>query len=263
VTSCGRCGAGLALDAPVCPYCKTTTAYGHQLAERQRAEAWHQQQYQAAAVESERRNAQVAVDAKGRQSLVWSLIGLTGCFPASIVGVVIALRAKSLAKERGLIAPGSATSGLVLGLIVPLALGGFLTLGMVLNQGMDERKAELRKLADRSASTSTLDQKTACTLAELRLLEDGYGGVAAISIDDFDCPGKVTESGEHASLSGVRFRPGSKPAVTVTACFNRGARWSVEKFVETGDCETRATDAGLGTDAGPDANAGPATDAGR
>lgn len=241
MVSCSRCGASIDPSSLACPYCHTQTAYGFQQA--QHAAYYQQQAAQAdqARAAQERAGRQQALEKKARHALFWSLGGVLGCcFPAAIVGLVLGLNVKSAAKKDNLIAPGSATMAVVLGILAGLLLCVGVIVYVHDSRQTDARIAALEAQVAPSRATEQLEQRLACALAELELLKEGFAGTSGLNISDFQCNGKLEQRGERATLFDVQFRSSaSKPRQSVAACLVRGARWSVRELREDGSCEPK------------------------
>ncbi len=239
--TCQRCGATLDPSATACPYCGTQTAYGHHVAREQAAFAQQAQYAAHARQQAERAGADAPLKRTAMQALVASLLGsVFCCVPVAILGIVLGLRAKSIARQHGLVAPASSTAAVVVGSFGTALFAVLVVLFILDNQKHDARVEELEALIARSGTAPNLDQRTACALAEHRLLKDGYGETSGLSIDDFECSGKLEQVGERATLHDVRFKPSTNPPVTATVCLAHGARWSVSELREDGSCAARA-----------------------
>jgi hypothetical protein len=177
------------------------------------------------------------VDSSATKALVFGLLGVVVCcFPLSIAGILYGLQSKRLAERGGVPLPVTAAIGIGLSVFGLLALLGFAVwFGhdmMEVNERIDALKA---KVAQTDAAPE-LAQTTACDLAELRILEDGYGGKDAIVIDGFECPGTVVYGrSDRAELTAISFHASSQ-RITVKVCFEKGARWSVASLRQTTAC---------------------------
>jgi hypothetical protein len=123
VVQCQRCGAALELAAVNCPYCKTLTAHGYAIEQQRVAQSWHAQANAEFARQNERLRAEEEIK---RQSNTAMIVGIVGfalcCSPLTIAALVLSLRAKANARRLGIMAPASATVGLVLGIFGLAAL---------------------------------------------------------------------------------------------------------------------------------------------
>ncbi len=237
---CPACGALLGATDPRCSYCGTVTPYGAQLE--------HQRQHQAAQLEAVRahneqsRQQKVLADARmslartSRHALYWSLGGLVLCcaFVPSVVGIVMGFRARKMARKYQLVLPVQATAGLVLGFVGVLAGAGLITIGIIEGEKREERLAAISKELGDRADARELQHPVACLLAEKRLLQGGYQGDK--SVDDFECDGKLEQTGDTATLHDVRFERGGS-LIALKACLVRGARWSTESFRRDAACD--------------------------
>jgi hypothetical protein len=237
---CAQCGALIDPLAHTCQYCRFTTPAGvaaHQRAEyEQRAQAQYQAhaQYQHQVVEQRR------ASGAANQALIWSIVGIVlCCTPLAIVGVVMGARARGMATRAGLPVPTTATAGLALGVFGVLSSLAFV-IYMVVDIGRkterrDARVAELEaRLGDRP-SAETLEHDTACGLAEVYVLRNGWGGTSGEYLQRFDCAGKLIPGEERAELDDLRFE-GSTESFRANVCFRRGAKWYVTELRD-GECE--------------------------
>lgn len=241
MVTCPRCGANIDPSAIACPYCRTQTPYGAQQAAHQAAHQYHAARAEQVQRETERQARRRAIETKSKHALYWSLGGaLTCCFPAAIIGVVMGLNAKSLAKQQGDVAPGASTVAVVLGGLGIALFGVIVALGIRDSRATDARIAALQAQVEPQRASAQLEQRLACSIVELELLREGYDGKGGISIGDFQCDGKLEQNGESATLRDVRFRAGSEGKKVVAACLSRGARWSVKELRDDGSCEPRA-----------------------
>jgi hypothetical protein len=231
---CAQCGAMIDPLALACPYCRFTTPAGvvaHQRAEQERQSQaqWHAHAHYQHQVVANRR-----LDSASTQALVWSLVGIVlCCTPMSVVGIVMGARARTIAAQTSAPVPGKATAGLVLGILGALWSLGFFGWAMIQSQ-MDEeatgeRIAAIEKRVGAKASQAALSHDTACDLAEVYALRNGWAGNRGQSLKDFECVGKLTPTGDRAELEDLQFRHlGS--SYRVHACFKRGAKWYVTEL---------------------------------
>lgn len=243
MVSCTRCGANIDPSALVCPYCQTQTPYGHQQAQHA---AYHQQQAAQVAqarADHERTQRRQALEKKARHALFWSLGGaVVCCFPAAIVGMVLGLNVKSAAKKDDLVAPGSATVAVVVGVLALLLFCGLAVLYVHDTRETNARIAALEAQVESARSQERIDQRLGCALTELELLKQGFEGTSGINISGFECNGKLEQAGDRAQLFDVHFRTSaSEPRKAASACLVRGARWSVRELREDGSCAPKAT----------------------
>jgi len=100
--------------------------------------------------------------------------------------------------------------------------------------------ATLQQQVETARSGATIEQRVACALTELELLQEGFAGTSGINISGFDCNGKLEQSGDRAQLFDVHFRTSaSEPRRTASACLVRGARWSIRELREDGSCDPK------------------------
>lgn len=238
--NCEGCGAGLPPDAATCPYCKRTTAVGARQAERVAAVQASQAEWERTRAQQATQQTAKTIEAASKQALIWAAVGFAlCCLPIpSVVAFVMALRVKRSARAAGLMAPGTATAALVLSFIPPIVfvVGG---IWIAFDQRrVDTRIATLQTKVEKAATASTLEQSTACDLAELSLLEHGYEGDSGLIIKNFSCPGKLVQTGDRAVVDDVRFVRGSgKQPFKGAACFVHGARWAFDQFrASAADC---------------------------
>jgi hypothetical protein len=236
MANCEGCAAPLPADALACPFCGAPTA----LAAQKKREA-----EEAAAAEARRKRAEIdqQLRASGNAALLWSAVGLFFCVLAvpSLVGVVLALRTRALAKAHGLIAPSTVTVSLVLGVLSLALLGTGVVVGVRQSKKADERRAVLQAQVAQTEKLPALDDATACALAELYLLEIGWEGKRGPNVAAFRCAGKVRLLSEDAAAMGeVEFRVSPDKPVQATACFKRGARWRVKALSLDDRCDAAA-----------------------
>jgi len=244
MVTCNRCGAELPLDAWECPYCRTLTVYGHQ---RREAEAAAARAHADAVLArdhafalSQREEAQRSLARSSQHAMLWSLGSLVlCCSPLALVGLVLGFRSRALARRTGLVIPTTATLGIVIGFLQLALFGAALAFGLYADMQVKERVEQLNRELGQKPEQLVLTQGTACALAERHLLTEGFGKVSAISIEDFRCDGALEQaSGGGAELKTLEFKAGSDK-VRASACFSRGARWSVDSIQERGCSETK------------------------
>lgn len=229
---CENCGAALVMEAAECAYCRRPNPHFQQREqERQRAAT---DADRAAKLEQER-----LVDRKATYALVFAALGLFCClFPIpGIVAVVIGRRALSLSRTYGLREPTKATLAVVLGLI-PLPVAA-LFYGWVIVREIEraDRIEELEGHTLAAAQAEVLQLATACELAELRLLRDGLEGHTGGSFEAFECPGRLTLSGDRATLDDFSFSQTDAGRASLRVCFTRGNRWTVSGFRKAARCD--------------------------
>jgi hypothetical protein len=243
MVSCPRCGANIDPSAPACPYCQTQTLYGKQQAERHAAYQYQAAQADHAQKAADRQVRQQALSKKAKHAMWWSLAGtVTCCFPLAIIGLVMGLNVKGVAKREGAVAPGTATVAVVLGFF---ALGLFclvVVLGVMADRENKARIEVLRAQVDAGQASELLAQPIACALTELELRQEGFDDKSGVNIQAFQCDGKLEQERDRAILEDVRFKIGSGAGDkrVVAACLVRGARWTVKELRSDGSCGPRA-----------------------
>lgn len=256
--NCQHCGAVLPPSAESCAYCGTVPEAVRQAKQAQQAQAAHYAAQQAA---YSRAQAGAAVNNSARNAVLWGLATMTClCSPVTaIFAFVNYSRAKEAARQAGTSLPGHARAGFWFALLGLVSFVGFWTWIIVDVQNADERmearKVELgQKLA--KADRAKLDHDTACMLAELHVLESGYGGDTNTGqFRGFVCSGALHVQGELAALDDFKFKTSSSGSVnTVSVCLKHGDRWFVDQLSTSG-CQTEKSGA---SDAGPTPSADPA-----
>jgi hypothetical protein len=234
MAQCNHCGAGLGPADTSCRYCGHTTDYGVQQQHAQQHWQQHrdyaQDQWDRHQQQADRAQAEQSLKRSASHALWWSLGSVVlCCFPASIVGFVLAIRSRRLARRTGLVIPSSATMAIVISSF-GLLLGAVTVVYVAVTEmQLSDRRQELRKRVDKYAGDEKLKRKTACAMAELELLESGHGDVLPGNIDGFKCSGKMKRDGDLASVDPVRFR-GTSEKFELRACFERGAEWYFKDF---------------------------------
>jgi len=177
-------------------------------------------------------DAKASIDRTALHSLIWSALGLLCCMiPVfGIVGIVMALRARKMARRYGLVIPVTATLGLVFGVFSLLASVFMYTFIVVQEIRRAQRIDALESRVETSARSERLTSETACDLAELRLLKDGIGSVSGGSLEEFECTGAVEQSGDSAVLSDYSFHRTNSGRYHVKVCYRRGTRWTADGF---------------------------------
>ena len=243
MTKCEQCGATIDPMATACPYCHLTTPAGVVASQRGQAAAQAHAQW-AAAVEFQKRQAtQMQIMSAANQAIWFSIGGLAlCCTPLGIVGVVQAMRARSMATAQKLEIPGRATIGLVLAICSCLLSVGIITAAGISSSHDTDRAntriAELDKLIGTKAASATLDRAVACELAEQTALRDGWDGHPGGGLEKIDCPGVLTQNPNAAQLEDFGFN-WSTTRYKTFACFKHGAKWYVEELSDA-SCEIEA-----------------------
>lgn len=240
--TCEKCGASLQPGARQCPYCQTTTPYGMQAQQTDiQQQQWAATQAQQTLLQAQLLNGG-RIEAAATSSLLWSLASIIFfCIPIpAILGIVMGLRARSLAQSVRLSTPVRATVGLV---ISALTGGGFVILmiwAVISSQHdvaqINKRKAELETQIGTKATAVTLDQSTACAMAELKILSEGHNG-SSTYFQNYECLGKISGDTNRASLEDFQYKESSTgPVKKLTLCFKHGARWYVDSVHDEGKC---------------------------
>jgi hypothetical protein len=237
---CENCGAALPPGHPSCAYCGNVSATRAQELERQRQERDHLARSELS--ERERRLLRSSTLA-----LVFGAVGiLISCFPLPTVGAfVLVADAHKRARQLSLPLPARARLGLIFAVIGALLFVGFWA-WLITDMEKDRvrastRKAELTRLIASRDKLDVLTEQTACQLAELHVLNEGFEGDESTNyFVGFDCAGRLALDGERAKLPDFRFRTSStRPVTSVTVCFKRGSRWLVSELSRSGDCRPR------------------------
>jgi hypothetical protein len=183
--------------------------------------------------------AQAALDDNARLAFKWAMAGLVLCcipIPA-VVALVLAIRTQKAAKQHGNVVPGRATAALVISVATLMLFFGAMTVYAVDSHLKESRARELQDIVERTWTSTVIDHTTACSLAELKLIKDGFEGKSWTLGDSFSCHGKLEQTGERAVLHDGETGIGGNRA-HVMACLKRGERWMVEKLLREGrSCE--------------------------
>lgn len=239
---CQQCGAALAPGATQCVYCGAITPLAHDLSRQAHAQqqqlAYQQHQVALQQQVARQHEAKASIDRTALHSLLWSALGLLCCLIPlfGIVGIVMALRARKMARKYGLVIPATATLGLVLGVFSLLA-SVFSYTFIVLQE---IKRADRIDLLESKVGTAVLSERltpeTACHLAELRLLKDGIGSVSGGSLEEFECTGKLQQDGDSAVLDDYSFHWTSHGRHRIKVCYRRGTRWTATGFRAAKTC---------------------------
>jgi hypothetical protein len=259
--TCPQCGASVAPTEPACRYCGTLSPEGTSLLREEhiRAEA------EAAAIEAhlehDHARAQAALDENARLALKWAIAGLVLCcvpVPA-IVALVMAVRTQKAARLNDSVVPGRATAALVISAATLLLFSGAIAVYLVDSHMKESRSRELRDIAQRTWTSTVIDQATACALLELKVIESGFNGKSWTLGDSFACHGKIEQNGDRAVLHDAEVGIGGDNA-HVVACMKRGERWMVEKVLREGtSCEPALPAAAASSAPPPRASAPPSS----
>lgn len=236
---CLQCGALIDPLALACPYCRFTTPAG--IAAKQREE--HEARVRAQWAEHAQHQHQIAgsrrLDSTATQSLIWSIVGtLLCCLPVGVVGIVMGVRARTMAAQAKVDVPAKATVGLVLGIFSCVSSLAFFTYAMISSSmakdDADERISAIEKRIGTKSSSAVLDRDTACGLAEIHARQRGWAGNEGYTLEHFECVGKLTTHADEAELEDFRFQHHSVP-YQLHACFKRGGTWYVSEMTD-GEC---------------------------
>lgn len=236
--TCTSCGARIDPSLHACPYCGTVTPAG--AAARAHGALLEQQKARfAAEQEHARRVAEIAsLGRSATAALYWSVAGLVFCcipVPA-VVALVLAYRTQATAKRLGVSVPVQTIVAYVFGALALLTFTSAAISATLDARRLAQRKEALAQRIEKGAGAPSLDHDTACALAELSLLQDGWAKTSGSQIEAFDCAGKLELQGDRLALGGIRFKTSStQPVVTVTACLARGGRWYVASMHEGDD----------------------------
>ncbi len=245
---CTHCGAAIDPLALACPYCKMTTPAGVLARQREEHERkshaqWHAHA-QAQAQQQDQVVTQRRLDSAATHALLWSIAGtVICCAPLGIVAIVLGARARSIASSRNMPIPVKATVGLILGMVSTVSSIGFFVYAIVASQREEaaskDRVAVIEKQIGGKAASAALERETACGLAEIHVLRNGWKGNRGQTLSQFDCVGKLAVSADHAALENFRFRYDTGNAnYDVSVCFKRGGKWYVDE-VRDDACVTR------------------------
>jgi hypothetical protein len=234
--TCEGCGAPIEPAHLECPFCKTATPFGvkeREREERERLSRQSEELHEAHEREAQARAAaQKQLETLGRQSFAWSLGGVVlCCMPlASVVALVLAWRAKTVAKENGLPYPGQATAARIIAFLTLASSASAVAFGGVSAWQKSQKIAALVKATEAHAADETLDRDVACKLVEAHLLKDGFA-TSSDDIGHFTCDGPLEQHGATAVMRDLSFTDGPTPH-TADATLRRGAKWIVEKVTD-------------------------------
>lgn len=237
---CQHCGAIISDTALECGACRAPTPFA--AAERAR-QAAHAQAHAYAAAQAHHQRvhaAQQRVDSAATQSIVLAVVSFVlCCAPTAIVGAVQGARARSMAREAGLVAPTRAIVGLVFSVVATLTSIAIFTWAIIDAQHGEERAAKriakLERASAEGVKATTLNHDTACALAEAHALKVGWDGHPGYALEKFACDGALAGDGARAELEDFEFFP-SSDRTRVRVCFRRGAKWYVDKLA-AGACD--------------------------
>ncbi|HEY2517618.1 MAG TPA: hypothetical protein VGI39_42405 [Polyangiaceae bacterium] len=236
--TCERCGASLPPGTAACTYCGAPTAEAEAIRRRAEESARASARSADAAYQKQSADARVRLTRLARQSALWGVLGsLFCCTPAGVAGLVLGLQARRLATELRESPPVQAMLGLALGALSTVGSVAFVIWAVISVQGDKDRAAhritELEKQVATSVRAATLDHPTACALAEVYALRNGWSGQSGYSLQGFECAGKVAGTAERAQLEDLRFRADSAGPYATFVCFKRGDSWFVGEMRTT------------------------------
>ncbi|HEY2407500.1 MAG TPA: hypothetical protein VGI10_15925 [Polyangiaceae bacterium] len=115
---------------------------------------------------------------------------------------------------------------------------------------VEARKLELSQSLNKS-DANRLDHVSACELAELYLLTNGYDGNTHVAqFKDFECAGALKTEPSLATLEDLKFRTNSTGSLqTVAVCLKHGDRWFVDRVTRR-TCDVDAASAAASADGG-------------
>jgi hypothetical protein len=237
--TCPRCGANVAPTEPACRYCGAPSPEGAELLREEQIRAEAQAAALEAHLEHDEARALAALQANASLAFKWALAGLFCCIPIpAVVALVLAIRTQNAARRHGNVIPGRATAAVVISIVSLLFFVGVGVTLLVDSHLKGRRTQELQDVVGRTWTSPVIDQVTACSLVELKLIQDGFDGTSWTLGDRFACPGKLEQHGERAVLHDAEAKIGSGGEKRLTACLKRGERWMVEKVIREGEaCE--------------------------
>lgn len=178
--------------------------------------------------------------------LALSFMGLvTCCAPLGLVGAFLGYRQGQAAKQAG--EPFGGANGLAVGMGL---LSTVLMTGLYFQYQKDQaekgsqRDSAMARVSEADRAAETLSEATACTLAEVYLLDKVTSVPAPVS-----CPEPMRVEGTFATLPNVTLSTSTPELYTV--CLARGERWFVTGVSASGSCPNSL----------PELAAGPTVDA--
>ncbi|HEY4157604.1 MAG TPA: hypothetical protein VGM29_05885, partial [Polyangiaceae bacterium] len=191
-----------------------------------------------------------------RSTLTWGVLSaLCVCSPiAAVIAFVSYSRSKEAARQAGVALPGSARAGFWLSLLGVVWFVGFwgYVIWSVQQDGerVEARKLELSQKLNKS-DANRLDHESACELAELYLLTNGYDGNTQVAqFKDFECAGALKTEPSLAALEDLKFRTSSSGGLqTVAVCLKHGDRWFVDRVTHR-TCDVDAVSGVASADGG-------------
>lgn len=255
---CTRCGAPVEASAVDCAYCGAPTANAERVRAEEQARKERVASEQAEGARREQTALRDQLERVATRTLVLSLIGFFVCFIPilQIISMVSYMRARSMARRLSVAVPAQATTGFVFSsLSLTLAVVGIVW--AIVSDNNDQERADMRiAVLDGQARVGSLqpslDWATACALAEIHALKDGYAGEKGRNLVHFDCVGKIAQAPGRPMLEHFSFRSGSNDKrFDVTVCFDRGAKWYVAEMNESRTCRQPATEPAAAAPAPP------------
>lgn len=240
---CARCGADVDPSATVCEYCRAPTPYAERVQAEERAREEREKAKRAEAAKRERDDARQRMEQAASRSFAFALVGMVVCFIPilQIVSVVSYLRARSLSRQLSEAVPWKGTMGFVLSALWLLLVPALIVFAIIRDNGLEERTDARIAVLDAQVRTSALQQKldwaTACALAEIHALKNGYGDQKGKNLIRFDCSGKTAGTPDRPMLEHFSF--GSElvdERFDVAVCFERGATWYVKEMTKNHTC---------------------------
>jgi hypothetical protein len=178
-----------------------------------------------------------------------SMLGVLCCFAPifQIVSLVLYFRAKALSRDLALELPLKAKIAFVIDIVSFVGGIVFVVWAVISdNRAQDRAAARIQALEAQTSAAAelpSLDSPTACALAELHALRNGYNGEKGYNLGDFQCVGKVAVAEERASLGAFSFKNDNSERFQVTACFTRGTKWYVKELTTAAACPGMAVPA--------------------
>lgn len=178
--------------------------------------------------------------------LVLSFLGLvTCCAPLGVVGAILGFRQGQAAKNAG--ESFGTVNGMAVGLGVlstVMMTAAYFEYKQDQAEKGSQRDSAMARVSDADRAAETLSEATACTLAEVYLLDKVSSVPAPVN-----CPEPLQVDGAFATLPNVTLS--TSTATLHTVCLARGERWFVTGVSPSGSCPNTL----------PEVAAGPTVDA--
>lgn len=248
--NCSNCSAKISTDALTCPYCGADTPLAAQARALKEQQLRHAAQLAAIDAGKARQKAAQGLEASAKNAFYASILGvIVCCLPVgSVVGLVLAIKARKTAATLGVGAPWQSMAAIVLAVFWLGFYALVVVIGVVNERAKAERVAALRTEIKQTVRNAELDAPTACGLIEIALLE-GYGTQKGGLLKVFRCDGALERSGTRAVMKDLEFsRSSSNPPSAADACLSFGTRWKVDAIGVGADCGGGAADAGAADD---------------